>query len=84
MLLTRPTQKGVIVTREVCGKVPSEGRGLGGQYRNKEQALLARISTTAYGRCLEGGKGKRSGERAHALQFGVRISTGVGVCGEVS
>ena len=29
------------------------------------------------------GEGKRSGERAHALQFGVRISTGVGVCGEV-
>ena len=28
-------------------------------------------------------EGKRSGERAHALPFGVRISTGVGVCGEV-
>jgi hypothetical protein len=28
-------------------------------------------------------EGRRSGERAHVLPFGVRISTGVGVCGEV-
>lgn len=56
LLLTCPTQEDVIVTRGVYGKVPIKVRGLGGQYRNREQALIARILSTAYGHRLKGGE----------------------------
>ena len=63
LLPTRPRPKPVIVTLEVYRKVLIKDPGLGGQYRNKEQALIARMSPATYGNCLGGEEVER--ERTH-------------------
>jgi hypothetical protein len=64
------------VTTEVYGEVPGKDRGLDGQYRNKEQALIARMSSTTYGYCLGGERAKEvERERTHfSFRRGFRLA----------